>query len=133
MSGLLKEILLDYGLAKLSVEERADIDLAINDLYRGSVLSKYDVSILHSYVAGYTADEIASMWRKTTNEIELRLSEIVEAVAEQLKISDDQLINYAKRNGYPASKMNNFALFLKEHGLRYMQHTVPNVYGLDYF
>lgn len=130
-AGLIKEILLDYGVNKLSVETAADIDLAVQHLYYGGVFSKHDLYILHSYISGFNAEEIGEMYRQSTNEVETRLGEIVEAIGEQLKVSDTQLINFARRNQYPLSKMESFKVFLQEHGRQYRQHEVPNAYGRE--
>jgi hypothetical protein len=99
MSSILKERLLDYGMERLSIEEKVDIDMAIEQLLREGKIYKRDRSILLAYIYGYTAQEISDI----------------------TKIGKDTVVI---KDTVPQSKLPRFEAFLNEHDLQYDTHTV---------
>ena len=115
MSSLCKELLLDYGMRKLPIEEIIDIECALQKL------PSFIRHILFLYIAGYTADEIvvkvntqyfSNLSRDSVQEL---LQSAVKSIAEELRIHDVQVINLAKKKNYPSAKIPKLQLLLKYH------------------
>lgn len=121
MSGYIKELLLDYGLNRLSIEQRSDISAAINGLIEAGVFNRRDIEILHSYVAGYTATEIAEQQHTTTDKIETILIRIIRAIENASGYTDTALLHKARLR-YSQVKITELSLFLFKHGQRFFNH-----------
>lgn len=122
----IKELLLDYGLNRLSIDQKNDIASAIDGLIKSRVLSYIDAWILHAYVAGYTAEEIASLlytiqWHITTEQVENELQRMMLAVGTASGYTDDLIIERAKQTQF-RTKIPRFITFLQQHSTTYMEH-----------
>lgn len=124
MSSLCKELLLDYGMRKLPIEEIIDIECALQKL------PSFIRHILILYIAGYTADEIvvkvntqyfSNLSRVSVQEL---LQSAVKSIAEDLRIHDAQVIQLAKKKNYPSTKIPKLQLLLKNHVKDYTTHQV---------
>lgn len=124
MSSLCKELLLDYGMRKLPIEEIIDIECALQKL------PSFIRHILILYIAGYTADEIvvrantqyfSNLSRTSVQEL---LQSAVKSIAEDLRIHDAQVVNLAKKKNYPSAKIPKLQLLLKNHVQDYTTHQV---------
>jgi len=113
MSALMKELLIDYADSKVDMEMRFDIEQALEQL---PTLRK-QLLLLYSY--GYSSEELERYINHPTftkQYIEVILSFAVESIAIILRISDNSLVSFAKRNGYAKSKMQEFERYLEIHG-----------------
>lgn len=124
MSSLCKELLLDYGMRKLPIEEIIDIECALQKL------PSFIRHILILYIVGYTADEIvvkvntqyfSNLSRVSVQEL---LQSAVKSIAEDLRIHDAQVIQLAKKKNYPSTKIPKLQLLLKNHVKDYTTHQV---------
>lgn len=125
MAGWIKELLLDYGLNRLSIDQRSDISTAINGLISAGVFKSKDIEILHSYISGYTAKEIAEKLTTTTDIIEERLVRVLRAIEAASGYTDMSFIRKANRR-HSDSKIADLSLFLLKHGQRFHTHDTPN-------
>ncbi len=123
MAGWIKELLLDYGLNRLSIDQRSDISTAINTLVEAGVLKPRDIMILHSYVAGYTATEIAEQLVTVTDEIDSILQRVFRAIETASGYTDTAFIRKARLR-YSESRLVDLSSFLIKHGQRYHNHDV---------
>jgi len=128
MAAWIKELLLDYGLNRLSPDQKTDILTAIDGLIKSRALSPIDVWMIHAYIAGYTAEEIASLlyniqWSITSEQVEKELYRMMVAIATASGYTDDILIQRAKRNKLP-TKLAAFTKFLDNTGKDYQRHSI---------
>lgn len=123
MSSILKEKLLDYGMDRLSLEEKVDIDMAIAQLLREGKIYKRDKNILLAYIYGYTAQEISDITKISKDTIVMILAGVIIALANILQIKDNEFIEQIK-DTVPQSKLPRFEKLLDEHDLQYDTHTV---------
>lgn len=121
MSGLIKELLLDYGMNRLSIDQRSDITTAIESLYTANVLSNDDLIILNEYISGYTAIEIAHRYRRVTGEIENQLIRIFQAIEYASGYTDTNFVRRIEKS-YSRYKINRLNTFLMEHGKHFLIH-----------
>jgi hypothetical protein len=124
MPALTKELLLDYAINKLTVEEKADIENTISALYYNGALTGLQIKMLYAYIYGYTGEEIAQLFHMSIVEVEVQLTAAVTQIGNMLQVHDESLVKFAKRNNYPPSKMEDFIVFLHVHGSVYKQHSV---------
>lgn len=124
MAGWIKELLLDYGLNRLSIDQRSDISTAINDLINAGVFKRQDIKILDLYIAGYTATEIAEQLITTTDMIEATLVRVFRAVESASGYTDSSFIRKASLR-YTERKLSDLSLFLAKHGQRFHTHDTP--------
>lgn len=134
-AALMKELLLDYGMDKLSTEETADIDRAFKLVELGGAIHPHELAALKAYIYGYTAQEIAAGFTRmtgthvATNAVEHSLARTVQAIATVLYIEDEELVHKVNRNPkYAASRASLLKEFLEDHSQRFMQHSVPTAY-----
>ena len=125
MSSLCKELLLDYGMRKLPIEEMIDIQCALQKL------PAFTKRILLLYIYGYTADEIVSkvnIANLSSLAVQELLQSAVKSIAEDLRIHDAQVIQFAKKKNYSSAKIPKLQLLLKEHVQDYTTHQVESRY-----
>lgn len=122
MSGLMKELLLDYAMNKVSTDLRTDITTAIANLQSARSLSNTDIHILNTYLMGYTANEIAAALYKSAEDIESTLYRIVKAIEYASGYTDNDLVTKITRQGYARSKVAKFEIFIDKHGKEYRAH-----------
>jgi hypothetical protein len=120
MAGWMKELMLDYGLNRLSIDQRSDISTAISTLISAGVITNNDINVLHSYIAGYTAIEIAQQEQTTTDQVEAQLTRIFRAIEYASGYTDSSFIQRAKQQ-YNA-RMAELSAFLLKHGQRFYTH-----------
>lgn len=123
MSGLTKEILLDYGMGRVSLEEKFDIDLAIKDITQRGDITRIEKKILMMYIYGYTANEIASEIVLPTELVELSLTHTIQLLSARLNIHDEDFIDRVK-DTVRQSKIEEFRAFLEQHDKHYTTHNV---------
>lgn len=119
MAGLIKEILLDYGLDRLAIDQKNDIVMAINGLIKSKVISKLDLYVLNLYLSGFTAEEIARQYYTTQDIIESTLYRLMQAIESASGYTDDSFI-------YKINKRRQSAAiaFLSTHGKTFSKHDV---------
>jgi hypothetical protein len=123
-SAWIKQLLLDYGLNRLSIDQKSDIVSAIDGLIKARVLSYNDLQILNLYISGYTATEIANMHiQSSTARIEAILTRVVMAIGTGSGYTDDQLVQRAKQHQI-RTKMPKFITFLQQHSTTFTEHDV---------
>jgi hypothetical protein len=130
-NSLCKEYLLDYAVGKLSIDEIADIDLAVETVLTSTAIKDIEMKMLYAYLYGYTDAEVAQIFHIDCAEVAPILTRVVDAIGATLHMDDSQLVYHARISGYPASKMKSFEWFLREHGKVYAAHIVPNMYGVS--
>lgn len=126
MAGLIKELLLDYGLNKLSIDQRSDISIAITKLFHSGVITQQDIDILNKYISGYTAQEIGQQYLLSSSEIEATLSRLVLAIETISGYTDQTLIQTALRQKRSIFKVTALQRFLTKHGQHFNTHDIIN-------
>ena len=126
MSGLIKELLLDYALNRLNVDLRSDLTVSIQNVFSSSVFTKVDVRILNLYLSGYTSKEIASMFIvRTVTEIEETLERIFTAIEAQSGYTDQIFLNKIElTKKYRKHGIDKLGIFLVEHSKHYGKHDI---------
>lgn len=120
MAGLIKEILLDYGLNRLSIDQRSDISSAINELITAGVIKPKELQVLDMYIAGYTAKEIAEHYITTTDKIEAILTRLCQAIEYASGYTDSGLVKRVKtKDMYKLGELHSFLL---KHGTKFFTH-----------
>jgi len=120
-NGWLKELMLDYGLNRLGVDQRSDISNAISSLYLAGVFSYFDLHVLNDYIAGYNAPEIAQIYNTTTDIIEQTLTRMLTAISTVSGYTDERFINTIA-NQYTSVRKARLIEFLSKHGQRFFIH-----------
>ncbi len=127
-----KQLLLDYGLNRLSIDQKSDIASAIHGLIQSRVLSPMDVYILDLYVSGYTAVEIAetylfdyygSIIPLQTNDVENTLARVILAISTASGYTDDIIIERAKQHQI-RTRVPKFITYLEQHSTNFMEHDI---------
>ena len=116
MAGWIKELLLDYGLNRLSIDQRSDISTAISSLISAGVFTIYDIESLDMYISGYNAIEIAAHFHTTTDVIETNLTRILRAIETASGYTDTTFVHRV------STRKNELSLFLIKHGQRFHTH-----------
>lgn len=128
MSGLIKELLLDFAMGKLSIDLRSDIVSTIAGLQKQHILRDYDLSILDAYLSGYNAVEIAISQQCTTQEIETTLERVFSAIEHASGYTDHDFVNTTRLlKKYPAYRLPKMLEFLKRHGQQFITHDIVKV------
>lgn len=126
----IKELLLDYGLNRLAIDQKNDIASAIDGLIKSRALATWDIQILDLYISGYTSEEIANTFvfsvhnyitALPTEDIESILARVILAIATASGYTDDLIIRRAKENQI-RTKVPKFITFLQQHSTTYMEH-----------
>lgn len=125
MAGLVKELLLDYSLNRLSIDMRSDITIAIQSALSSDVFTINDARILNMYLAGYTAEEIALHFMIITTLVEDRLERILTAIEQYSGYTDESFIHKLEStNKYRKRSIHELDIFLKEHSKHYLAHDI---------
>lgn len=124
MPGLLKELLLDYALHRLPIDQRNDLTTAIASLYRAGVIKRQDIIILDLYISGYTSKEIAVYIPNT--DIDATLSRMLKAIESASGYTDNGFIHKVAAL-YSKERINKLTLFLIDHGNNFNTHEVERV------
>jgi len=122
-NGWLKELILDYGLNRLSIDQKSDLSNAISTLYTSGIFAYTDLRILNDYVSGYTAPEIALRHMTTTDVIENILNRMFTAISTVSGYTDERFIESFARQ-YPITRKQKLAEFLLKHGQRFFTHDI---------
>jgi hypothetical protein len=123
MAALIKELLLDYALNRLSVDMRSDLTIAIQNALSSRVFTLMDIQYLNQYLSGYTASEIALQHNMLTVEIEEILERVFTAIEEYSGYTDTNFIHKLEMtNKYRKSGLNDMNTFLIEHSKHYITH-----------
>jgi hypothetical protein len=123
MAGLVKELLLDYGLNRLSVDMRSDLTIAIQSALSSSVFNTNDAKMLDLYLSGYTAEEIAVIMNMMTAKVNEYLWRIFTAIEEHSGYTDDGFIHKLElTHKYRKSGMRALGVFLEQHSQVYDIH-----------
>ncbi len=125
MAGWIKELMLDYGLNRLSIDQRSDISTAIDGLIDAGVLKERDIEILHSYIAGYTATEIAQNLLTTTDIVEADLVRVFRAIETASGYTDTAFVRKIGLRPGSEARLLDLSIFLIKHGQRYHTHETP--------
>lgn len=124
MAGLIKELLLDYGLNRLPIDIRSDISTTISSLVNAGVFKYYELTVLDRYISGYDVIEIAGQLNTTTDRIESDLIRIVKAIETASGYTDTNFVHKYRRR-YTEAKLTTLSLFLIKHGQRFYSHETP--------
>lgn len=125
MAGLIKELLLDASLNRISVDLRSDLIISIQSAFASKVLNSKDIKILDYYLEGYTADEIAAIYTTTTSDIEEILARIFTTIEGHSGYTDDGFIRKIETSKkYRKSGIRALRLFLQQHGKEYRKHGI---------
>ncbi len=128
MSGLIRELLLDYSLNKLSIDLKSDLTVAIQTVLTSRVFTKQSAIYLDMYLSGYTADEIAIKHIKHTAEIEQELERLFDALEEYSGYTDEAFIHkLCMTYKYRSSGIRDLTTFLSEHSKHYTTHDMKVV------
>ena len=119
MAGYIKQLLLDLGMNRITIDQRNDIITAIASLQKQGVLSSRDLTCLNLYIEGYNATEIAALVQTTTDSIEILLSRIFTAVETASGYTDEQLIN---KQSLSSIRIAELAGFLERYGKEFSNH-----------
>lgn len=133
MSGLIKELLLDYALNRLNVDVRSDLSIAIQSTFKSNIFSARDFKWFEYYLEGYTSKEIADLQNivpflgklVTTEQVDIALERVFIAVEEHSGYKDSILVNKVERDKqYRRSGVRELREFLLDHGQHFMTHDV---------
>lgn len=124
MAGLIKELLLDYSLNRLSVDTRSDLTIAIQHALTSGAFKIRDITMLNLYLSGYTAKDIAAMTVTLSEpEIEAILERIFIAIEYTSGYTDEGLVHKLElTKRYRKSNLSKLELFLQDHGKHYTFH-----------
>lgn len=123
MAGLLKELLLDYALNRLSVDMKSDLTIAIQTALQSDVFNTTDAHMLNMYLSGYTSEEIALRFMTTTAKVNEYLCRIFTAIEDYSGYTDDNFIHTLEMtHKYRKSGIRDLTVFLEEHGTVYGKH-----------
>lgn len=123
MSGYVKELLLDLAIDRLSIDQRADLSIAIRQTCLSGVFSAADLHYLQLYLQGYTAQDIAEQHMKTTEYVEIILTRLFTAIEHYSGYTDDILINKViNSKKYRRSGIPKLQQLLHMHGKQFMTH-----------
>jgi CRISPR/Cas system CSM-associated protein Csm2 small subunit len=125
----IKELLLDYGMGLLSVEQRTEISSAIATLITAQVFTKQDIYMLHDYIAGYTAKEIAERNKLAESDVVANLARMTFVLSYATGYTDDTIIYRAEQRLYP--KVHKFKEYLKKHAADFNTHGDTNEISRD--
>jgi len=125
MSGVIKELMLDFSLNRLSVDMRSDLIVAIQTVLASHVFTYQEIEYLNMYLSGYNAIEIAAHYLKHTEEIESTLERIFTAIEHQSGYTDQNFIHKLElSNRYRKGKLRDLSTFLVLHGKSYLAHEI---------
>lgn len=124
MSGLVKELLLDYSLNRLTTEQNCDFYLAITQGIKSKSFSFLDIKLLNAYLSGYTDEEIAVQFNLHTETVRAKLERTVKVIEELTQYTDAYFI---AQNELPKSKLKKLEQFLEEHGKHFHSHVVEGL------
>jgi hypothetical protein len=128
MAALIKELLLDYISAKVSIDTHADLSVAIKETFKTGMFTPQERHYFYLYLYGYTATEIAQRYTTFTDEVEATLYRIFTTIETISGYSDAQLMNKARQQYHKRIyKLRDLETFLQEHSQRYTTHTIDNV------
>ncbi len=123
MSGLIKELLLDLSLNKVSVDLRSDLIIAIQDAFYSGVLKPRDIIYLDKYLQGYTSEEIAAMFVGSSESIDNELARIFKTIEEFSGYTDESFMRKVSLNTVNRrSKLKDLRVLLQSHGLTFTEH-----------
>ncbi len=123
MAGLIKEKLLDYALNRLPLDERSDLTIAIQN-----VLSSLDIRhslYLRLYLSGYTARDIGRMTNITTDQVEIVLERVMNAIEVESGYTDEVFIHKLELDPrYRKSGIRELKALLITHGKQFTEHAL---------
>src|SRR5690349_19840198 len=122
MAGLIKELMLDYAMNRLSIDQRSDITTALQSLISAGVIPDNELKILNEYLSGYTAEEIAIEQYTTTEVIEKILGRLFIALETASGYTDEGFTERVKQMSYPKTKIKLFSSFLNIYGAQFINH-----------
>lgn len=99
---LIQEMLLDYPMGKLTLEERADIDIAIQLALQYNILTHSTIILLDMYVQGYGSDEIALEKGLEENDVIEQLRKACRIIGAITRYNDEIVLKLARNNYSPA-------------------------------
>lgn len=121
MAGLVKELLLDYALNRLSVDLRSDLTIALQSALLS--FTPREIKYLDMYLSGYNAVEIAAHYIQTTESVNKTLERIFIAIEETSGYTDENFIHkleLSKR--YRKGGIRELDYFLSAHSKDYFSH-----------
>lgn len=110
-TALIKELLLDASLNKLSFELNADLISAVEKVLLSGVFTDQDIAWFDLYLCGYTAQDIAEWYTTTIDIVTASLNRLFLAIANTSGYTDESFIHRIKS-----------ARSITENQLRKIQH-----------
>lgn len=120
MSGLAKELLLDYAL--LSTEEKIDMELAIEALVKQNVFSITDVYVLDLYIEGYTEEEIARRLHMPVEHTHALLVRMLRAIEYASGYTDHAFVHSEHTQTLTNRQKDKLYQFLQAYGMIFSIH-----------
>ena len=125
MAALIKELLLDYALNKVSLDLKSDLSVAIQSALLSDVFIAKDAIYLNLYLSGYTAKEIADIDIKTTEEVETVLERVFTAIEYHSGYTDESFIHKLEStNKYRRGNIRDLTTFLQQHSKTFLEHDI---------
>lgn len=123
MAGLVKELLLDYGLNRLSVDMKSDLTIAIQSALTSDVFNRSDAQMLDMYLSGYTSEEIGQRLNILTAKVNEYLWRIFTAIETISGYTDEAFIHKLElTHKYRKGGIRDLSLFLETHSAVYGKH-----------
>ncbi len=127
MAGLIKELLLDFALNRVSVDLKSDLSIAIQNALLSGVFTIRDVDYFMMYLAGYSSIEIAAKCITTTAQVEQQLERIFTAIEEYSGYTDQAFIRKVELSGkYRKGGIRDLSTFLVLHSKQYVEHDMQD-------
>lgn len=123
MAGLIRELLLDYALNKVSIELKSDLNVAIDTTFLSDVFTYKDLTYFSLFLSGYTSEDIAKMAADNIDHVEATLERIFMAIETNSGYTDENFIRKMERTKkYRPYGINKLKDFLAEHSKHYTTH-----------
>jgi len=101
LSAYIKELMLDYGKARRSLIERADIECSLNRLLKTGQINALHIRVLDLFISGYTLTELNNWVRawfpNRSGVIETVLIQVLSLLEAETGYTDDVFLAYALR------------------------------------
>lgn len=124
MPALIKELMLDYSLNRLSIDLRSDLTIAIQNVLLSGAFNAAEVGYLNLYLSGYTAHDIAMMVITIhESEIEAILERLFTAIEQTSGYTDQSFVHKLELSKkYRKPGISKLQDFLQSHGKSYSFH-----------
>jgi hypothetical protein len=113
-AALIKHLLLDASLCKLSFELNADLISAVQNVLVSGAFNDQNIAWLDLYLSGYTAEDIAERYVTTVADVNVVLERIFVAIAQTSGYTDELFVQHTcqtrKVSPYQLDKMRKYLM-----------------------